>query len=228
LSALNYELRQFPNSEALALAAAQDWSRELTTSRFVALSGGRIAVQFFNAVVGLAPNLEKVHFFWADERCVPADHAESNYGTARKLLFEPLRIPIAHIHRIRGEENPEIAAKLATDELLAVAPKLDLVFLGMGEDGHVASLFPGMPPQPGVYYSVIGPKPPPQRITVSYEVLAAAREVWVFVSGTGKEMALSRSLASVGDTPLARVINSRTNTKIFCDFRLGHDVSSSG
>jgi len=216
----NYELRQFPDPEALAQAVARDWSRQLATSRVVALSGGRIAVQFFRAVAALQPNLEDIHFFWADERCLPPDHPESNYGIARKLLFEPLQVPVAHIHRIRGEDDPAIAARLASDELLRVAAKFDLVFLGMGEDGHVASLFPGTTPQPGIYYPVIGPKPPPQRITVSYDVLAAAREVWVLVSGQGKETALARSLRSLGDTPLGRVIRSRKNTRILCDFSL--------
>jgi 6-phosphogluconolactonase len=222
LNVPNYELRRFPGPEALARAIAEEWCRQLAASKLVALSGGRIAVQFFNALVALRPNLEDVHFFWADERCVPPDNEESNYRAARQLLFEPLKVPIAHIHRIRGEEKPDLAAKLAADELLAIAPNaaLDLVFLGMGEDGHVASLFPGMPPQTGIFYPVIGPKPPPQRITVSYGVLAAAREVWVLVSGNGKETALSRSLTSVGDTPLGRVIRSRKTTRIFCDFGL--------
>jgi 6-phosphogluconolactonase len=222
LSVPNYKLRQFPDAAALARAVAEEWCRQSAASRFVALSGGRIAAQFFNAVVALAPKLEDVHFFWADERCVPPDHPESNYATARKLFFEPLHVPIAHIHRIRGEEDPALAAKLATDELRAVAPNsaLDLVFLGMGEDAHVASLFPGAPSQPGIYYPVIGPKPPPQRITLSYDALAAAGEVWVLVSGSGKEAALTRSLTSVGDTPLGRVIKSRGTTRVFCDFSL--------
>jgi 6-phosphogluconolactonase len=87
----------------------------------------------------------------------------------------------------------------------------------MGEDGHVASLFPGAEPRPGIYYDVIGPKPPPRRITVSYEVLAAAVEVWVLASGSGKEAALAASLRLDGATPLGRVLKMRKRTEIFSD-----------
>lgn len=167
------------------------------------------------------------HFFWADERCVPPDHPESNYRTARELLLEPLAIPLSHTHRIRGEDDPASAAKSASDELLFIVAKnpqgfpiLDLVFLGMGEDGHVASLFPGAPSQRGIYYPVTGPKPPPRRITLSYDVIVAARDVWVLVSGQGKQAALARSLTPGGDTPLARVVQGHNGTRIFCDFSL--------
>ena len=94
----------------------------------------------------------------------------------------------------------------------------------MGEDGHVASLFPGDQEaieSQAVYRAVTGPKPPPRRITLGYRALAAAREVWVLASGEGKKEALKNSLADGGDTPLARVLQSRKNTKIFTDFILG-------
>jgi 6-phosphogluconolactonase len=235
LSAPTYELLSFPNSDALARAAAEQWCAQLQTTTTVALSGGRIATQFFNAVAQLVLRKDElheslthhVHFFWADERCVPPDDSESNYGTARRLLFEPLQVPLAHIHRIRGEDDPALAAKLASEELLGIAAKnasglpiLDLIFLGMGEDGHVASLFPDTPPQPGIYYPVTGPKPPPQRITLSYDLILAARQVWVLASGTGKEAALTRSLTPAGDTSLGRVVRGRQNTRILCDFGL--------
>lgn len=230
LSAPNYELLSFPSPEALAGTAADQWSARLVTSTTVALSGGRIAAGLFGSMVQLAKNTSAIHnqhFFWADERCVPPDDSESNYRAARELLFEPLAIRSSQIHRIRGEDDPASAAKSASDELVLIAaknpqglPMLDLVFLGMGEDGHVASLFPGAPPQPGIYYPVTGPKPPPRRITLSYDVIVAARDVWVLVSGQGKQAALARSLTPDGDIPLAQVIQGRQNTRIFCDFTL--------
>jgi 6-phosphogluconolactonase len=228
LSGPNYELLSFARAEALATAAAQQFCAHFAAAAdaaTVAISGGRIASNLFKSIAQAAPKINHVHFFWADERCVPPDHADSNYRAARELLFEPLGTPDSHIHRIRGEDDPALAAKLASEELARFAPKdpsglpiLDLIFLGMGEDGHVASLFPGAPPQPGIYYPVIGPKPPPERITLSYGIIAAARQVWVLASGQGKEAALRDSLAG-GTTPLARVLSERESTRIFCDFR---------
>jgi 6-phosphogluconolactonase len=134
------------------------------------------------------------------------------------------------VHRVQTERNEAEAIQLATDELLqhaesnaAAQPVIDLVFLGMGEDAHVASLFPGDTEaieSKAVYRGVTGPKPPPRRITLGYPALAAAREVWVLASGDGKAEALRASLANGSDTPLARVILSREHTEILTDFRL--------
>ena len=220
----------FQSPQVLAEAAARDWCKRIADAKdsfTVALSGGRIANDFFKAIaVEAAHNkgIRHAHFFWADERCVPPDHDDSNYRVARELLFEPLQIAASHVHRIRGEDEPERAAAAASQELLQVAtpkgsepPRLDWAFLGMGEDGHVASLFPDAIPYRGIYYDVIGPKPPPRRITLSYDTLAAAREVWVLASGTGKEDAFRESLSPQGKTPLARLINLRGFTQIFSD-----------
>ncbi|MDW8310642.1 MAG: 6-phosphogluconolactonase [Verrucomicrobiales bacterium] len=226
------------NAEALAEAAARRWIDVLAglkpgdAALHIALSGGRTAGPLFGAVVALARQRrivwERVHFFWADERCVPPDHAESNFRLARARLLEPLNIAPNQIHRIRGEAPPADAAAEASAELGRVVrerangqPVLDLVLLGMGEDGHVASLFPGVAdtPAPGgaPYRAVIAPKPPPARVTLDYGPLAVAREVWVLVSGSGKADALRASLGPDARTPLARVIQARARTVLFSD-----------
>src|ERR1017187_8604820 len=238
----NLELISFANADELAQAVASAWLDEIAAANragkrhCVALSGGRIAHKFFAVTVeqarACAVSFERMHFFWADERCVPPDDAESNFAVARKFLFAPLKIADAQIHRIRGEDSPEAAAKAASTEISKIAPVneigqpvLDLIFLGMGKDGHVASLFPGesemAAASKAVYRAVKNsPKPPQNRVTLGYAAIAAARQVWVLVSGTGKETALREALCSKGRTPLARVTQFRTHAKIFSDFPL--------
>jgi len=232
----NVELISFADDRALAEAAAGEWLSQLETAAqapmpyCVALSGGRIARRFFDAVTRLIETrpvpLNSAHFFWGDERCVPPTDPESNFGIAREFLLGPLGIAGERIHRVRGEEPPELAAAQAESELRRIAPAdaagqpiLDLVFLGMGEDGHVASLFPGESEEvmadPRVYRPIRAAKPPPQRITLGYLAIAAAKQTWVLASGPGKENALRESLAPGGRTPLARVLKLRRLTRIF-------------
>jgi len=239
------KLLSFAGPGELAQAAASAWLDEIESSRrdkpyCVALSGGRIAQTFFTAIVKLVtackigdggtPSLPgNVHFFWADERCVPPDDPESNFRVAQELLFVPLKIPDAQIHRIRGEAAPEIAANEASPELSKMAPLnenslpvLDLIFLGMGEDGHVASLFPNDPnvsiSDKKIYRAVKdAPKPPPNRVTLGYATIVAAKQTWVLVSGNGKEKALAGLTDANRFFPAARVAQFRTRTKIFSD-----------
>ena len=227
------ELFDFPNAAALAADVARRWVDAAAHAAAqnapfrVALSGGRVARDFMAAVAtearrqGLPP--EAVDFFWGDERCVPPAHADSNYLLAEENLLKPLGVPAHRIHRLRGEADPATAAREAEAELRAVCPAdaqgrpvLDLVLLGMGEDAHVASLFPGAPAEivasTACYLPVIGPKPPPQRLTLTYDTIQAARMIWVLVSGAGKEAVLLQSLAPDSDTPLARVLRSHFAT----------------
>jgi 6-phosphogluconolactonase len=234
----NHELFSFATDDALAGAVADRWLDELAARTddpapyCVALSGGRIAKKFFAAVARRAPtrpvSFGHVHFFWADERCVPPTDAESNFGLAKAHLLDPLAISPDKIHRVRGEIAPKWAAAEAEAEICRIAPMngsgqpvLDLVFLGMGEDGHVASLFPSALEEAvrskSVYLPVVALKPPPQRITLNLAALAAARRVWVLASGPGKENALRQSLAADGKTPLALALQARRQTIVFSD-----------
>ena len=245
----NFELITFANADELARTVAGKWLDEIESAKrtgqqyCVALSGGRITQKFFASIVeqaktrkigdGSTPSLpHNIHFFWADERCVSPDDQESNFKVANELLFAPLKISENRIHRIGGELPLETAAAQAAAELRRFAsstadrqPVLDLIFLGMGEDGHVASLFPdeieGASSDRAVYRVVKNsPKPPPNRVTLGYAAITAARQVWVLVSGTGKEHALRQSLYGDGCTPLGRVTQFRTQTWIFSDFRV--------
>jgi 6-phosphogluconolactonase len=233
-----FELLRFPDPEHLAKVAASEWLKELQVISAqskpfcVALSGGRIARAFLSAATALFqaqnPLLPSVHFFWGDERCVPPNDPESNFRLANETFLSPLQVPTGQVHRIRGEDSPLEAVTQAGTELRQWAtmssngyPVLDLVFLGMGEDGHIASLFPSEPEQmvenPDLFRSVIASKPPPHRITLGYAVLAAARQIWVLASGAGKETALRESLSPDGHTPLARLLKLRSHSRVFTD-----------
>jgi 6-phosphogluconolactonase len=237
----NFELIPFATADELAQTVASKWLDEIETNNSagkmygVALSGGRITRNFFAATVEQAKirkiSFERVHFFWADERCVPPTDSESNFKLANELLFAPLNVSENQIHRIRGEISPAEAVKIAESELRAIVtteqnhyPALDLIFLGMGEDGHIASLFPNASAEilnchaPFLFVEN-SPKPPPKRVSLSCAAIAAAKNVWVLASGAGKEAALRESLSATGETPLARVIQSRFSTKIFTDIR---------
>jgi len=236
----NHELILFPSDDTLASAVADRWLDELAALALkdpphcVALSSGRVAKKYLTAVAAQARarsiSLDHVHFFWGDERCVPPTDTESNFLLAKTHLLDPLRIEPDKIHRVRGEIPPNQAAAEAEAEICRIAPLtaagqpvLDLIFLGMGEDGHVASLFPNAPPDQitsrAVYLAVVAAKPPPHRITLSHAAIRAAREVWVLASGPGKEQALKDSLKTDGRTPLAQVLKLRARTRIFTDIR---------
>jgi 6-phosphogluconolactonase len=235
-----FDLRRFEAPEPLARAAATDWLNAISSNPPVkifstALPGGRIARNFFADIAAQVnerrADLSHVHFFWGDERCVPPTDPESNFRAAHELLLRPANIPPGQIHRLRGEDPPEKAAAAGEEGLRSVVsttlgdqPLLDLVLLGTGEDGHIASVFPGEPEQVmnsrAVFRSVKAVKPPPLRITMGYPVLAAARQVWILASGAGKEVALRQSLSPNGQTPLARLLRLRSFTTIYSDCKI--------
>ncbi|KAB2654248.1 MAG: 6-phosphogluconolactonase [Verrucomicrobia bacterium] len=238
-SGMPHSLLQFDDDEALSTHVAARWidwidaSARSGIAHRVALPGGRITRKVLAATAAGSTrrgvSLAGVDIFWGDERCVAPDDPESNFRLAREALFEPASVPPARVYRIRGEIDPPEAAREAEAKLRAVAgakpeeqPVLDLVFLGLGEDGHVASLFPGAPAEITesrlAYVPVVGPKPPPRRVSLTYAAIAAAREVWVLASGAGKQEALRLSLGA-GSTPLARVIAGHPRTLVFTDIK---------
>ena len=243
-----HDLIHFSSPAALAAEVASRLSRRVLdvaargTGFRLALSGGRISNDLFRAVTADAadPAVRRawqcVDWYWADERCVPPDHADSNYRTAVELLLTPLGVASNHVHRIEGELDPGEAARRASAAIRSSTgvspqslPVLDLILLGMGEDGHIASLFPGaaasLVASTEPFLSVVGPKPPPNRVTMSFAQLAAGAEVWVLVSGSGKEIALRNSICGGGITPLGALLEVKT-CAIFSSVALEGSVES--
>ena len=179
----------------------------------VALSGGSTPQALFRLLAGepwrSRVPWHAVDFFWGDERLVPFDDAESNFGTARRLLFGPIRFDEEGLHPIPADRG-EAAAAAYEEELKAYfggLPDFDLLFLGLGPDGHTASLFPGSPAlseSSRWTAAVTAPKPPPRRVTLTYPVLNAAKRAVFLVAGADKAPALRRVLEGA-DLPAAKV-----------------------
>ncbi len=183
----------------------------------LALAGGETPAAIYSELARLGHELSwgHVQITFGDERCVPPDDAQSNFLMAKNSLFDRVAIPEGNVFRIRGEAEPNTAALEYEHMLAAVAARLgesryvhDLVLLGLGPDGHTASLFPGSPALDETERNVIpaiGPKPPPQRITMTFPLLNAARHVCFLTKESGKKPVIDDILAGRGDHPAARV-----------------------
>ena len=204
--------------EAVERAVADQERRRF----LVALSGGSTPRALHQSLVAHYRDLipwDRVQVFWSDERCVPPDDVESNYRMARETLLEQVPLPTANIHRMPGERKDyDAAAADYAAELRRVsgvapeaAPRFDLILLGIGPDGHTASLFPGSPALRESSRLVVanrGTKPPPQRLTFTYPLLNNARQVMFLVAGEEKAEALRDVLsgqASIEERPAVGV-----------------------
>jgi 6-phosphogluconolactonase len=165
----------------------------------LALSGGRTPEQLYHrlATVSTGGEWTSTDFFFSDERCVPPDHSESNFHLAEQALFRPLNIHQPQIHRMKGEHpDPDVAATEYEDLLHSVTraarggwPHLDLLLLGIGNDGHTASLFPGTEAlHERRRWVTVGhaPSDPPTRLTLTLGVINQATVILFLASGEGK------------------------------------------
>jgi 6-phosphogluconolactonase len=170
------------------------------TGRFtVALSGGSTPRNLYEILAGpgYAGRVawEHAHFFWGDERCVPPEHPESNYGMVKAALLSKITIPEANVHRMAGEKDPEIAAAEYEKTLVDFFskpgewPRFDLMLLGVGEDGHTASLFPGSDALENTENLVVATyveKLKAHRLTLTLPVINHAAKIWFLVAGASK------------------------------------------
>ncbi|MCC6148205.1 MAG: 6-phosphogluconolactonase [Anaerolineaceae bacterium] len=178
------------------------------------LAGGGTPIRLYETLA--APpfrntiDWRNVHFFWGDERCVPPEHPESNYNAAFQALLKPLKTPPTNIHRIRGELAPELAVQDYTQQLQEFAPSelavppwpaFDLVLLGMGEDGHIASIFPDTEEStlPVIAVTAHYQGRPAGRVSLTPRVFNHALHILFLVTGKNKASALLHSLTDPQD-----------------------------
>jgi 6-phosphogluconolactonase len=212
-----------PDAETVAQRAAAHVARELRRAHeergvaHLALSGGTTPGRTYELLGAEPEDLAGVELWFADERCVAPDDEESNYRLVAETLLAGAPMADARVHRMEGELGPREGAERYARELArhvpaagaqgatqasgaAARPALDVVILGIGPDGHVASLFPGAPTLDAGETAVClgvsdSPKPPAQRITLSLAVLRAARECVLLATGASKADAVAAMLA---------------------------------
>src|SRR5256884_9180796 len=199
----------YPDTNTLSREAAQFIVRLaneaiVTHGRFtIALSGGSTPKVLYS-LLGDEPyrsqiDWAKVDIFWSDERCVPPDSEESNYHLAQQVLLNKIPIPASQVHRMPADQpDRDIASQAYTEEMQRTfgtngIPNFDLIQLGMGPEGHTASLFPhqtSLHEKHRLVMPVSVPKPPPDRLTFTPPLLNAARNVLFLVTGSEKADAL--------------------------------------
>lgn len=214
-------VRVFEDADGLGRALAEEFAALAQAAiaargRFmVALSGGSTPKRLYRLLSG-PPFRERVawgavEFFWGDERAVPPDHPDSNYGSVRDGLLAPLGVRPERVHRIRAEMSDRDAAARAYEAEISTVfgvgvnglpPAFDLILLGMGADGHTASLFPGsagLVERKRWVVSHFVPSLGAERITLTVPILNRAREIRIMVAGREKAGTLSAALAGDHD-----------------------------
>lgn len=229
-----------PDAEALAAAAAARLVTRLvdaqaaTGSASVVLTGGTLGIatlaQLARTPARAAVDWAALDVWWGDERFLPAGHADRNETQAREALLDDVALDPARVHPMPASDgpdgdDPEAAAARYAKELSAAtrtaedgpAPQFDVLMLGVGPDGHVASLFPGHPAQSESGRAAVAvrnsPKPPPTRISLTWPAIRGAREVWLVAAGAEKAAAVRMALA--GSEPVqipAAGASGRTRT----------------
>ncbi len=212
------KLHIFDSASALSGAAADRFmemsiSAEKTNSIItVALSGGSTPRFLFKALAresrrNMIP-WQYVHLFWGDERCVPPDHPDSNFRLAQDILLSEISIPEENIHRIKGEANPEDETRRYAEEIQRIVPcgptgvpRFDWIFLGLGSDGHTASLFPdssALEENESICAIAKSPVTGQSRITLTLPVINSAARASFLVSGIEKSGIVAKVLNPQG------------------------------
>lgn len=192
---------EFDNQTAAAIIAIILATLETRPECHLVLTGGNTPRGVYSQLAGFSRNLiewQRVHLYWGDERMVPPEHVDSNYRMAKETLLEHIDIPRENIHRIRGEINPAAAAveyAALLKEKFHHEPRFDLMLLGVGKDGHTASLFPGtkaVVEKKKLVAEVFVRKLDSWRVTLTLPVINNARQIMFLVAGKSKAEILKK------------------------------------
>jgi 6-phosphogluconolactonase len=219
------------NVEELKAAITESFERLVADRRLACgLSGGGSALLFLGALRAARVDWSRVALFWVDERAVAPDHPASNFGVARRMLIDPLERHAPRAFRMRGEVDDLDEAVLDYEAALAHeldGEPLDLAILGVGEDGHVASLFPGHPALEERDARVVAltdaPRSPHKRLTLSLPFLTATRQIWILAVGERKRAVVQSALGRTEErTPLDMLIQKARDVTVFTDQVVRH------
>ncbi len=231
-------VNRFKDGNSVARAAAEAFYLKMDTvlatkpEAHVAVTGGTVGIATL-AEIAANPraasfDFDRVNFWWGDERFVGATDGDRNAVQAHNALFSKIAIDPSKLHEFPSADNGlglDEAAEQFASYVATVQPEFDLVFLGMGPDGHVNSLFPGKPlPAAGVQIIAEhdSPKPPPQRLSFTFEAMNAADEIWLTVAGADKAEAVSVAFGDDPESlPVGR-IKAKNRTVWFVDQTAGN------
>jgi 6-phosphogluconolactonase len=230
------ETKVFESAAQLVTALADELQKisECKRAVHVALSGGSTPTLWFEFLAASAfrdsIHWSHIHFWWGDERCVPPENPESNYGTASRLLFQKVNVEEENIHRIHGEEDPQVEKLRLSKELgkrLPIVnglPQFDWIILGVGEDGHTASLFPGQYSLNAneTVVAVRHPETGQARLSLTAPVIENARRVSYLAMGRAKRIIVNQILADrdpglCSHLPAARIQSREGDTEWWLD-----------
>lgn len=206
--------KTFPDPAAVANGFAADFAAWVESqpqaTLTVALSGGSTPKALFKLWADeYADKVDwsRIHFYWGDERCVPPEDSESNFGVAKALFLNPVGVPTENVHRVLGEADPEQERVRYEQEIdlqvktVDSVPKFDMIILGMGDDGHTASIFPHQSEflkSSRVCEVATHPDSGQQRITLTGKVLNAATKVVFLIAGGNKADVLAQVIEKSG------------------------------
>jgi 6-phosphogluconolactonase len=207
--------------EEVASAVGDELAAAARAGLSIVLTGGESPGRAYELAAERQPDWSRAALWWGDERCVPPDDERSNFRLAREKLLDNVAVQPREVHRIRGEAGGEAAAAEYDSELEGVS--LDLTLLGIGPDGHAASLFPGQPTLEEREHRAIPAEaklePFVERVTLTLPVLCSASEVLFLVTGEGKADAVERAFGRPpsAETPSSLIRSAAGRTRVIAD-----------